>query len=79
MKNEVKINIPLFIGLILLVAATTAILVSGVKLVTDYIIAKNMEAYRAFEQFEELLNKESMQNETENSISTWNNMDFDLT
>ena len=79
MKNDVKINIPLFLGLILLVAAVSAILVSGVRMVSDYIIEKNMEAYKTFEQFEELLNGDNMVNETENSISTRNYIDFYLT
>lgn len=55
MKNEVKINIPLFIGLILLVASVTAILVSGVKMVTDYIIERNKDMYNNFQQIDNIL------------------------
>lgn len=70
MKNEVKINIPLFIGLILLVASITAILVSGVKLLTEYIIEKNKNMYNQFKEIENIVENVSNENNVENTINT---------
>lgn len=70
MKNEVKINIPLFIGLILLVASVTAILVSGVKLITDYIIEKNRNMYNQFKQIENIVENINNENDVGNTINT---------
>ena len=69
MKNEVKINIPLFIGLILLVASITAILVSGVKLLTEYIIEKNKNMYNQFKEIENIVENVSNENNVENTIN----------
>ena len=75
MKNEVKINIPLFIGLILLVASITAILVSGIKMVSDYIIEKNKEVYNGFKQIDNIINDQNVDEENSTNSELLNQID----
>lgn len=61
MYREVKINIPMFIGIILLVAAVTTLLVYGVNLTREYIQRDN-------ERMEQWFNE--LEGEVDNTIGT---------
>ena len=52
MYREVKINIPMFIGIILLVAAVTTLLVYGVNLTREYIRRDNERMEQWFNELE---------------------------
>lgn len=57
MYKEVKINIPLFIGIILLIVAVTAILVLGVNQTIELILDSNRQLDEQFERWENLINE----------------------
>ncbi len=53
MRREVEINIPMFIGIIILVAVSTAILVYVVNIARGAISADNERMDEGFEQIDE--------------------------
>lgn len=70
MYREVKINIPMFIGIIILVAAATAVLVYVVNFTRDFIAQSNEKMENDFQQMHEALDVENNLNEiyTENIV-----------
>ena len=70
MRKEVKINIPMFIGIILIVALTTAILVSLVNIAVETMREGNDKLDASFEKLEGMFNEEKFTNEeNENYIA----------
>lgn len=61
-KKEVTINIPLFIGLILLVASVTTVLLSGLKMTIDYILESNRKINQQFQIIENYIPKDEETN-----------------
>lgn len=59
MHREVEINIPMFIGIILLVAVATAVLVYGVNMTREIIMNDNKKMEEGFGYFSNILNIES--------------------
>ncbi len=74
MYKEVKINIPMFIGIILLVAAATAILVYVVNFTRDFITKSNEKMESDFQYLENALDVENRLNTiySESSVNDTN-------
>ena len=62
MYREVKINIPMFIGIIILVAVATAVLVYVVDFTRDFIIESNEKMESDFQHLENALDVENRLN-----------------
>ena len=62
MYREVKINIPMFIGIIILVAVATAVLVYVVDFARDFIIESNEKMESDFQHLENALDVENRLN-----------------
>ncbi len=74
MYREVKINIPMFIGIILLVAAVTTLLVYGVNLTREYIRRDNERMEQWFNELEGEVDNTIGANEVINEIIETNDV-----
>ncbi len=63
MYRDVKINIPMFIGIILLVAVVTAVLVYGVNVFTDLMHKNNEKINAEVDDLDKWFNAETNNNE----------------
>ena len=75
MYREVKINIPMFIGIIILVAVATAVLVYVVDFTRDFILESNEKMESDFQHLENALDVENRLN----SINTGSSVDTNET
>ena len=75
MYREVKINIPMFIGIIILVAVATAVFVYVVDFTRDFIIESNEKMESDFQHLENALDVENRLN----SINTGSSVDTNET
>lgn len=74
MYREVKINIPMFIGIILLVATVTTLLVYGVNLTREYIRRDNERMEQWFNELEGEVDNTIGANEVINEIIETNDV-----
>ena len=74
MYREVKINIPMFIGIILLVAAVTTLLVYGVNLTREYIRRDKERMEQWFNELEGEVDNTIGANEVINEIIETNDV-----
>ncbi len=74
MYREVKINIPMFIGIILLVAVATTVLVSGVNFTKELIMRDNERMEEWFNELEGEVNNSIGANEAINEIAETNDV-----
>ena len=74
MYREVKINIPMFIGIILLVAVATTVLVSGVNFTKELIMKDNERMEEWFNELEGEVNNSIGANEAINEIAETNDV-----
>ena len=65
-RKEVEINIPMFIGIILLIACVTAVLVYTVEYAKQVVLYDNYRLELLFDRAENLIEEESMINVLEN-------------
>lgn len=63
MYRDVQINIPMFIGIILLVAVVTAVLVYGVNVFTDLMHKNNEKINAEVDDLDKWFNAETNNNE----------------
>ena len=63
MYRDVKVNIPMFIGIILLVAVVTAVLVYGVNVFTDLMHKNNEKINAEVDDLDKWFNAETNNNE----------------
>lgn len=78
MNRNVEINVPMFIGIILLVAAITAILVYGVNKTKDLMDESNNKYTSTVNNIEDWFNHNSIKNEEKiDDDSNIENIEFD--
>mgnify|MGYP005814430477 FL=1 len=65
-RKEVEINIPMFIGIILLIACVTAVLVYTVEYAKQVVLYDNYRLEQLFNRAENLIEEESTVNVLEN-------------
>ena len=65
-RKEVEINIPMFIGIILLIACVTAVLVYTVEYAKQVVLYENYRLEQLFNRAENLIEEESTVNVLEN-------------
>ena len=61
-RKEVEINIPMFIGIILLIACVTAVLVYTVEYAKQVVLYDNYRLEQLFNRAENLIEEESVVN-----------------
>ena len=69
-RKEVEINIPMFIGIILLIACVTAVLVYTVEYAKQVVLYDNYRLELLFDRAENLIEEESTVNVLENWFVT---------